>query len=348
MRKPAHRVIVERNLCWDRVRDRLNRFKHIGKQFHIDKLQKCSQSPPYYCHYMAWRLGTWHNDHLFEYFDNLLGVASSLPKWNFERSVLRTCEYAEYWSLIWQLQVAKALVDRDVTPVWNEGPDLSCRHEDVTFYIECTSFRKSLGIKEYIADLFSYIDSNIKVEHIWWIPLSLPQGRRVASFLDELFRPYLDQGFLLPFRRKAATEYPVSLPVPRGVKNLHIFLEGRDVGEYKAGNNAQGDPDNYLDVMIQEAIKNKRRNNNLFMSRPNALAISFLMSPEFYIADERRIRLVNQQTEPNLGTELDAVLYSWCGIDEELDDHNVRVFVRDESHPLTKIFPFKLQTGLHS
>jgi hypothetical protein len=95
--------------------------------------------------------------------------------------------------------------------------------------------------------------------------------------------------------------------------------------------------------MVQEVANNKRCQNNLSLSRPNALAVSFLVSPEFSIAHERRRDLTNLLPETDLGTELDAVLYSWCGIDEELDDHNVHVFVRDESHPLTQVFPSNWQ-----
>jgi len=111
------------------------------------------------------------------------------------------------------------------------------------------------------------------------------------------------------------------------------------VAAYKPGENAQGDPDNYLDVMVRDAVNNKRRENNLPLSRPNALAVSFLISHEFQAAHERRIALTNLLPEPDLGTELDAVLYSWCGIDEQLGDDDVRLFVRDEQHPLTKVFP---------
>jgi hypothetical protein len=341
--KPAHQVIVERNLCWERVRDRLNRFEHIGKQFDIDELRKCSQSPPYYCHYMAWRLGTWHSDHLFENTDRLLDIGSALPNWKVERSILKNSEYSEYWSLLWQLQVAKTFAERGAAPAWNKRPDLVCKHDGATFYVECTSFRKSFGIREYMADLFSYIDSNIKVDHTWWLPFKLPQGKETNTFLDELFRPYLDRDFLLPLRRKAAMEYPVMLPVPSGAQNLRLLLEGRDVAAYRAGENAQGDPDNSLDIMIKEAVNNKLGKNNLSLRRPNALAVSFLVSPDVSIALERRTGLTNQLPEPNLGTELDAVLYSWCGIDEELDDHSVHVFVRDASHPLTQMFPSNWQ-----
>jgi hypothetical protein len=141
------------------------------------------------------------------------------------------------------------------------------------------------------------------------------------------------------WRREAAAEYPVALPVPGGVQNLRVFLDGTDVNTYRPGENAQGDPDTYLDAMVQEAVNNKRSKNNLPLSRPNGLAVSFLISHEFQAAHERRTALMNLLPEPDLGTELDAVLYSWCGIDEQLGDDNVRLYVRDESHPLSKVFP---------
>jgi hypothetical protein len=88
--KPAHRAIAERNLCWERVRDRLDRFEHIGKQFDIDELRKRSESPPYHCHYMAWRLGTWRSDHLFENADLLLGSALHCQTGKLSKVFLRT------------------------------------------------------------------------------------------------------------------------------------------------------------------------------------------------------------------------------------------------------------------
>jgi len=190
-----------------------------------------------------------------------------------------------------------------------------------------------------VADLFSHIDSNIRVDHTRWIPFSLPRGTKADAFLDELFRPYLHRSFLQQLRRKAATEYPVVLPVPVEVQNLCLFLDGTDVTTYKPGKNAQGDPDTYLDVMVREAVNNKRSENNLPLSRPNALAASFLISNQFQAAHDRRTALGELLPEPDLGTELDAVLYSWCGIDEQLGDDSVLLFVRDESHPLTKVFP---------
>jgi hypothetical protein len=289
---------------------------------------------------MAWRLGTWRSDHLFENADLLLGIGAALPNWKVERSILRTCEYSEYWSLLWQLQVAKALADRGAEPRWNQRPDLACTHDGVTFYVECTSLKKSFGMREFVADVFSHIDSNIRVNQAWWLPFSLPQrGEAADAFLDELFRPYLHRGFLQQRRREAATEYPVVLPVPEGMQNLRLVLEGPDVTNYKPDENAQGDPDTYLGVMVREAVNNKRTKNNLPQSRPNALAVSFLISQQFQAAHDRRIALGNLPPEPDLGTELDAVLYSWCGIDEQLRDDNVLLFVRDESHPLTKFFP---------
>jgi len=288
---------------------------------------------------MAWRLGTWQSDHLFENADLLLGIGSALPNWEVEGSFLTDCEYSAYWSLLWQLQVAQALADRGASPRWNRRPDIACAHEGATFYLECTSFRKSLGMREYIADLFSHIDSNIRVDHPWWLPLSLPQGSEADSFLHELFRHYLEHDFLQQQRKRAAAEYPVVLPVPSDAKNLRVFLDGTHGATYKPGENAQGNPDSYLDVMIREAVNNKRGKNNLRLCHPNALAVSFLINHEFQTAHGRRLELTNLLPEPDLGSELDAVLYSWCGIDEQLDDDNLLLFVRDESHPLTNVFP---------
>jgi hypothetical protein len=61
MRKPAHLTIIKKNLDWDIVQERIQRFKHIAEIFPLVELQKCSGKAPYFCHYMGWRLGTWQN-----------------------------------------------------------------------------------------------------------------------------------------------------------------------------------------------------------------------------------------------------------------------------------------------
>ena len=53
------RHFVHKLIDWERVNQRLGRYPAIRKAFSMKVLRAAEESPPYYCHYMAWRLGTW-------------------------------------------------------------------------------------------------------------------------------------------------------------------------------------------------------------------------------------------------------------------------------------------------
>jgi len=67
MREPAQKTLVNRFLNWETVERRAARYPNIAEQFSIERLQRCSDRPPYYCHYMSWRLGTWHDERLLHF-----------------------------------------------------------------------------------------------------------------------------------------------------------------------------------------------------------------------------------------------------------------------------------------
>ncbi|KMP10506.1 hypothetical protein UR09_04920, partial [Candidatus Nitromaritima sp. SCGC AAA799-A02] len=68
----SQKVLVDRYINWVTVEERLSKYKSIGAYFDIKFLKECSTKPPFYCHYLAWRLGTWQGEDLFEKFDDLL------------------------------------------------------------------------------------------------------------------------------------------------------------------------------------------------------------------------------------------------------------------------------------
>ena len=53
------RYFVHTLIDWNRVRRRLERYPAIRSAFPETMLNESSENAPYYCHYMAWRLGTW-------------------------------------------------------------------------------------------------------------------------------------------------------------------------------------------------------------------------------------------------------------------------------------------------
>jgi len=78
MREPAQKILVHKYIDWQRVEERLIRYKNIGSNYNIAEFKKSADKPPYYCHYLAWRLGTWNNEDFFKYYDQLLGVGAAL------------------------------------------------------------------------------------------------------------------------------------------------------------------------------------------------------------------------------------------------------------------------------
>jgi hypothetical protein len=76
----------------------------------------------------------------------------------------------------------------------NSGLDLKVALRDKVFYVECYTYRKPLGIEEFIGELFRQINEQIRVEHIRCIQFSLPNdAQRPEVFLDGSFSRILIQ-----------------------------------------------------------------------------------------------------------------------------------------------------------
>lgn len=76
---PSQRQLVHEFVNWGIVEQRLQRFPAIGRAFAMKYLRSHQDTPPYYCHYMAWRLGTWNSESLFARLVELLD--ESLSRW---------------------------------------------------------------------------------------------------------------------------------------------------------------------------------------------------------------------------------------------------------------------------
>ena len=123
--EPAQRQLVHQLIDWERVRYRLERYPAIGRAFPLTTLKERCEKPPYYCHYMAFRLDTWCDESQFQRLEELLSCAVSLTNWKHEKSLLYSADYAEFWSLVWQLQVAEHLCQVGTDVSWaKSGPDL--------------------------------------------------------------------------------------------------------------------------------------------------------------------------------------------------------------------------------
>ena len=189
--KPAQREFVHRLIDWKRVRCRLQRYPAIRRAFPLTTLEQRSESPPYYCHYMSWRLGTWENESRFRRLEDLLGCTEALPNWEHEkRSLVSSTDFAEFWSLVWQLQVAEHLCKVGTDVRWAEsGPDLSVKVGAERWYVECYTPRKSFGLLRFIEELLRKLDSDIRISYDLCLPFQLPQNTDRDRFLPSNDEP---------------------------------------------------------------------------------------------------------------------------------------------------------------
>jgi hypothetical protein len=167
----------------------------------------------------------------------------------------------------------------------------------------------------------------------------LPKDKSVESFLDQLFRPYLDPSFLETKRKEAEKVYPVLLPVPAGIANFYVVLRGDDPDKYdpRIHENASGVPEGYLDVAFREALDNKRYSNSLQNHRPNLLAINFTLGPDFRKAFLWQRQLNIPLPPLKFGTSFDAVLYSACEIDTLPTPQTVSLEFKESTHPASEV-----------
>jgi hypothetical protein len=219
------------------------------------------------------------------------------------------------------------------------GPDLCVKGQGKSFFVECYMYMKSFGTKEFVQELFEHLDPRITLDHVWYAQLSLPKDKFIESFLDQLFRPYLDPSFLETKRREAEKVYPILLPVPEGTANFYVVLRGDDPDKYdpRIHENTSGVPEGYLEVAFREALDNKRCSNSLQNHRPNLLAVNFLLSPDFQTAFSRQRQLNIPLPPLEFGTSLDAVLYSACGIVTVPTSQAVFLQFNQSAHPASEV-----------
>ena len=314
MKEPAHKTLIDRYLDWDSVKRRLGSYRNIGKFFTFNNLQSCSNKAPFYCHYLAWRLGTWKDEKWFEFFDFLLGNAAKLPGWSKSR-ISQGCEFENFWSFLWELQVAQMFSNNKATVEWiNSGPDLKVNSSVGQFYVECTIYRKSLGLEDFIAELLAHVHNQIRVRHVPFIIFSLPKDKKLEPFLDELCRPFLDEVFLEKKFKEAQEISPIMLSTPKGIENLYIFIENHNAKNFNPYQPwaTTGSPEKILDIIVKEALDNKRSSNKLKLYRPNLLAVNLLLGIDFQLANAVRTTIPT----PDLGAEYDAIFLTACGIDD--------------------------------
>ncbi len=332
---PAQRQFVRQLIDWATVERRLNQFPAIAGAFPLDHLKSGTETPPYYCHYMAWRLGTWKNESRFRHFNKLLDHAKALPGWSGQKSLLTSADFAEFWSLVWQLQIAEYLggVGSDVR--WEiSGPDLSVNVESERWFVECYAYRKSFGLMLFLEEVLRQIDPSIRVTYDLCIPFCLPTDGDRSEFLDSMLSPFKDSTFIEDARFTATQTYPVVLR--RHNSGLVVYMEGSDANAYVPGvvPNHTGDPQGYLAVALREAISAKRNTNALAKHHPNLVAVNYVLSMDFQLAIGRADDIGLSLPELDLGANIDALAVAAMGIDERLTHRKLMRVASGVGEPL--------------
>lgn len=325
---PTQRQLVHKFIDWEIVEQRLHRLPAIGRAFPIELLRSRQETPPYYCHYMSWRLGTWENESFFAHLDELLVGAEQLPCWSGEISLLKSADFSDFWSLIWQLQVAEYLcrIGSDVQWAFS-GPDLSAQVESEKWYVECYTYRKSFGLLLFIEELLQKVDSSIRVGYDLCMPFSLPTDRKRSEFLDQTLG-ITNPTCIERARSTALMRYPV-LMLPKCENSLVIYMEGPDPDAYVPGivPNHIGNLQTYINVALREAIRAKHNANSLSSRHPNLVAINFSLSKDAQFAinrvEEVKLSIPDVQLSPNI----DALAVAMVGIDERLERSRFRRIV---------------------
>ena len=327
---PAQRQLVHQLIDWKRVEDRCKRYPALGRAFPVPILKSRSKSPPYYCHYMAWRLGTFNDESLVKHWEELFRCAESLPEWKQEQSLLHSAEFSDFWSLVWQLQVAEYLckIGKDVR--WaKSGPDLSVEIGGERWFVECYTYRKSFGVQLFLEELLLRIDENIRVYYDKCLPFRLPQNSDRTQFLDEILRPFLDPAYLANHKADAEREYPVVLYKDLN-SSLYIYVERRN-STYNPCiiPRKTGDPEQYLEVALREAVEAKSgSSNDLPNHHPNLVAVNYLLSTGYQMATSLRPGSLGATAGNN--SHIDALAVSAVGIDEQLTREKLRVIFRSD------------------
>ena len=297
-------------------------------------MEKRSEKPPYFCHYMSWRLGTWEDESQFQRLEEMLCRAESIPNWAHEKkSFVNSAEFADFWSLVWQLQVAEHLCHVGTNVQWvktgqkNPGPDLSVDMEGSTWFVECYVFRKSFGLLKFLEELLRKIDADVEVDYDLCLKFSLPSDSERYEFLDGILSPFLDPDYLPTKKKQAEKESPVIL-YENPHSSLVIYIEADDIDAHNPSimQKQTGEPKLYVDQVLKEVITAKKLSNDLEHHHPNILAVNFMLSTDFTLAESYQLP---PPTIPSLAP-IDVLAVFTTGIDEHLAKENVTAVYRSK------------------
>ena len=207
------------------------------------------------------------------------------------------------------------------------GPDLSVEVGGERWYVECYVLHKSFSLLEFLQEVLSKIDHALGTSYDLCLPLELPRNSEVTRFLDKILTPFLDPSYLAKAKQAAMKEYPVVLYKHPG-SSLHIYVEGDDAGAYCPGRipDTAGDPKSYVEQALKEAVNAKICSNDLKHHHPNLLAVNYLLSPDFQLAESLPERM-QSLTLPQISPNIDVLAVSAVGIDARLKRDQFKVAI---------------------
>ena len=321
----SQKILIERLMSWPLIEARLRKFPAIAKAFPLSMLRNRSDRPPYFCHYMSWRLGTWQDDQLFVRFEALLEHAELLPNWKCEKPLLLGGDFSDFWSLNWQLQVAEYLGRVGSAVSWNKsGPDLSALLGGERIHVECYVYRKSFGTEMFVDEILRKLGNDLRAHHDLCMPFSLPHDASLASELSDLLRPLLDENEMAHKRRLAEDSYPIVLSTSKAGA-LTIKMEGSaEAYDPSVSPESVGEPTFYLALALRESIDAKACSNNLNSHRPNLLLVNLVLSVDAQFALNRQQDLSEILGGISMPPSIDAFAFAAVGIDQQLRPQQLR------------------------
>ena len=283
-------------------------------------MKRCSESSPYYCHYMSWRLGTLETEDSFRRLEELLLCAEALPNWEHEkRSFVNSADFPLFWSLVWQLQVAEHLSSVGKNVRWGKAsqrqpsPDLSVEVDSECWFVECYVPRKSFGLLRFLEEVL--LKRDVRVSYDRCLRFDLPKDSNRNGFLDQILAQVLDPSRLAKAKEDAESRHPVVLYKDPG-SSLYIYMDGEN--DYMPGvvPNQTGDPKAYVELVLKEAVNKKKCSNGLAKHHPNLLAVNYVLG-DYSVASMLPKRMQTLKL-PQIGPDIDALAGAAVDINERL------------------------------
>jgi hypothetical protein len=330
------RKLVRELVSTDLIEQRLKKYPEIACHF-SEHIEKCCAEKRY-CHQMAWRLGTWTSEHIFGRLDKLLGLAKAMPGWSGERGLLANPQYSNFWSLIWQLQVAEWLVSLGFLPKWNNpGPDLTVEVDGQRVWLECYSTVGLYEPVEFLREILPAIHPELEVAYA-------PSGKSAAvdGALLESCVVTVESEFPAAVEKARTGKWPILLYASPDDGAISVRLYGDDINHYDPSLDCGHtlDFEGHFRRGLHQAFRGKIGKYALANNRPNVVMVNLVanelfqlsVDPVRHLSESPRVLIPSNVVTGS--PDLDGVIWSITGIDEKLTTKSSQCVWRQLAHPL--------------